>query len=150
MRLVPFGNGTPTAAAGFSHDLRFPGQIYDAAAQQRLPRLFPDPRPRCRERPCRSGGITGSSPASLSRRRAAISGRRWRRASLRAASAETLAQAGIAAERIDAIFLTGGSTAIPAVREAVTAIAPRARIVEGDMFGSVGLGLGLDAARRFS
>ncbi|ATQ68516.1 Hsp70 family protein [Methylosinus sp. 3S-1] len=72
-----------------------------------------------------------------------------RLASLRAASAETLAQAGIAAERIDAIFLTGGSTAIPAVREAVTAIAPRARVVEGDMFGSVGLGLGLDAARRF-
>ncbi|ATQ68803.1 MULTISPECIES: RHS repeat-associated core domain-containing protein [Methylosinus] len=26
----PFGNGTPTAAAGFSHDLRFPGQIYDS------------------------------------------------------------------------------------------------------------------------
>jgi hypothetical chaperone protein len=72
-----------------------------------------------------------------------------RLASLRAASAETLRQAGLAAERIDAIFLTGGSTAIPAVRAAVTAIAPRARIVEGDMFGSVGLGLGLDAARRF-
>jgi RHS repeat-associated protein len=26
----PFGNGAPTAAAGFSHRLRFPGQIYDA------------------------------------------------------------------------------------------------------------------------
>ncbi|ATQ66729.1 sugar-binding protein [Methylosinus trichosporium OB3b] len=26
----PFGNGAPTATAGFSHDLRFPGQIYDA------------------------------------------------------------------------------------------------------------------------
>ncbi|MBY6240960.1 Hsp70 family protein [Methylosinus sp. Sm6] len=73
-----------------------------------------------------------------------------RLASLRAASAETLRQAGLDAERIDAIFLTGGSTAIPAVRAAVTAIAPKARVVEGDMFGSVGLGLGLDAARRFS
>jgi hypothetical chaperone protein len=73
-----------------------------------------------------------------------------RLASLRAASAETLRQAGIAAERIDAVFLTGGSTAIPAVRAAVTAIAPKARVVEGDMFGSVGLGLGLDAARRFA
>jgi RHS repeat-associated protein len=26
----PFGNGAPTAAAGFSHRLRFPGQVYDA------------------------------------------------------------------------------------------------------------------------
>ncbi|WP_255609674.1 RHS repeat-associated core domain-containing protein [Methylosinus sp. Sm6] len=26
----PFGNGAPVAAAGFSHDLRFPGQIYDS------------------------------------------------------------------------------------------------------------------------
>jgi RHS repeat-associated protein len=26
----PFGNGAPTAAAGFAHRLRFPGQIYDA------------------------------------------------------------------------------------------------------------------------
>jgi hypothetical chaperone protein len=73
-----------------------------------------------------------------------------RLASLRAASAETLRQAGLSAKRIDAIFLTGGSTAIPAVRAAVTAIAPQARIVEGDMFGSVGLGLGLDAVRRFA
>jgi hypothetical chaperone protein len=72
-----------------------------------------------------------------------------RLASLRAAGAETLRQAGLAAERIDAIFLTGGSTAIPAVRAAVTATAPQARVVAGDMFGSVGLGLGLDAARRF-
>jgi RHS repeat-associated protein len=26
----PFGNGAPTAAAGFAHRLRFPGQVYDA------------------------------------------------------------------------------------------------------------------------
>jgi RHS repeat-associated protein len=26
----PFGNGAPAAAAGFSHRLRFPGQVYDA------------------------------------------------------------------------------------------------------------------------
>jgi RHS repeat-associated protein len=26
----PFGNGAPTAAAGFSHRLRFPGQVYDS------------------------------------------------------------------------------------------------------------------------
>ncbi|MEK4033153.1 Hsp70 family protein [Methylocystis sp. IM3] len=62
---------------------------------------------------------------------------------------ETLAASGLGGERIDAVFLTGGSTAIPAVRNAVTRETPGARIVEGDMFGAVGLGLGLDAARKF-
>lgn len=63
--------------------------------------------------------------------------------------AETLAASGLPGQRIDAVFLTGGSTAIPAVRAAVTSLTPGARIVEGDMFGAVGLGLGLDAARKF-
>ncbi len=62
---------------------------------------------------------------------------------------ETLDASGLPGERIDAVFLTGGSTAIPAVRAAVTSLTPRATIVEGDMFGAVGLGLGLDAARKF-
>jgi hypothetical chaperone protein len=62
---------------------------------------------------------------------------------------ETLEASGLSGERIDAVFLTGGSTAIPAVRAAVTSLTPQATIVEGDMFGAVGLGLGLDAARKF-
>jgi hypothetical chaperone protein len=62
---------------------------------------------------------------------------------------ETLGASGLSGDRIDAVFLTGGSTAIPAVRAAVTSLTPRATIVEGDMFGAVGLGLGLDAARKF-
>ncbi|MGA9825505.1 MAG: Hsp70 family protein [Methylocystis sp.] len=62
---------------------------------------------------------------------------------------DTLAAAGITGERIDAVFLTGGSTAIPAVRAVATARTPRATIVEGDLFGAVGLGLGLDALRKF-
>lgn len=62
---------------------------------------------------------------------------------------ETLAASGLSGERIDAVFLTGGSTAIPAVRAAVTSQTPGAKIVEGDMFGAVGLGLGLDARRKF-
>jgi hypothetical chaperone protein len=72
-----------------------------------------------------------------------------RLSALRRASLETLRQAGLPSETIDVIFLTGGSTAIPAVRAAVTEIAPQAKIVEGDLFGSVGLGLGLDAVRKF-
>ena len=30
-----------------------------------------------------------------------------------------------------------------------TSLTPQATIVEGDMFGAVGFGLGLDAARKF-
>jgi hypothetical chaperone protein len=73
-----------------------------------------------------------------------------RLASLHRSSNETLRQAGLHSDAIDAIFLTGGSTAIPAVRTVITAIAPRAKVVQGDLFGSVGLGLGLDAARKFA
>ncbi|AWN38005.1 Hsp70 family protein [Methylobacterium radiodurans] len=59
-----------------------------------------------------------------------------------------LAQAGIGAERIDALFLTGGSTGLPHVRAALTACVPGARVVDGDTFGSVGVGLTIEAARR--
>jgi hypothetical chaperone protein len=59
-----------------------------------------------------------------------------------------LAQAGIGAERIDALFLTGGSTGLPHVRAALTGCVPGARVVAGDTFGSVGVGLAIEAARR--
>ena len=59
-----------------------------------------------------------------------------------------LAQAELAPERIDALFLTGGSTGLPHLRSALTAALPAARVVEGDTFGSVGLGLTIEAARR--
>ena len=60
-----------------------------------------------------------------------------------------LSQAGLEAGQIDALFLTGGSTRLAHVRAAITAQLPQARVAEGDTFGSVGLGLTLDAARRF-
>ncbi|GJD59404.1 Hsp70 family protein [Methylobacterium dankookense] len=59
-----------------------------------------------------------------------------------------LAQAGLGPDRIDALFLTGGSTGLPHVRAGLTACLPRARVVEGDTFGSVGIGLTVEAARR--
>ncbi|TDP46369.1 putative chaperone protein [Zavarzinia compransoris] len=62
---------------------------------------------------------------------------------------ECLALAGIGGEAIQSVFLTGGSTAIPAIRRRILAHLPGARPVEGDIFGSVGLGLAIDAARRF-
>lgn len=59
-----------------------------------------------------------------------------------------LSQAGLDASDIDALFLTGGSTGLPHVRAALVAAVPRARVVDGDTFGSVGTGLTIEAARR--
>jgi hypothetical chaperone protein len=58
-------------------------------------------------------------------------------------------QAGVPAERIDALFLTGGSTGLAHVRAALVEAAPSARVVEGDKFGSVGTGLAIEAQRRY-
>jgi hypothetical chaperone protein len=60
-----------------------------------------------------------------------------------------LADAGIGAQRVDTVFFTGGSSGVSALRERIGALLPAARKVEGDLFGSIGAGLALDAARRF-
>ncbi|MFD1333368.1 Hsp70 family protein [Methylopila musalis] len=62
---------------------------------------------------------------------------------------DCLSTAGVSAERIDAVFLTGGSTRLAHVRAAILAAVPGARVAEGDTFGSVGSGLALEAARRY-
>lgn len=62
---------------------------------------------------------------------------------------KTLAEAGVRADRITTLFLTGGSTAVPLLRRRMLSLFPQAAAVEGDMFGSVGLGLALDAERKF-
>ncbi|WP_233235332.1 Hsp70 family protein [Bordetella sp. LUAb4] len=60
-----------------------------------------------------------------------------------------LKEAGAAAGKVDTVFFTGGSSRLPLLRERVAALLPHARAVEGDLFGSIGAGLALDAARRF-
>ncbi|MBZ9937163.1 Hsp70 family protein [Mesorhizobium sp. BR1-1-16] len=60
-----------------------------------------------------------------------------------------LAAAGLKAEAIDAVFLTGGSTRLAHVRKAILAAVPEARPAEGDTFGSVGMGLTIEAANRY-
>lgn len=62
---------------------------------------------------------------------------------------KTLCDAGVEARRITTLFLTGGSTAIPLLKSRVLSLFPDATVVQGDMFGSVGLGLALDADRKF-
>ncbi len=70
-------------------------------------------------------------------------------ARMTAAALATVQQAGVAVGAIQAIFLTGGSTKIPAVKASLLSHFPTAEVVEGDAFGSVGLGLTLDAQRKF-
>jgi hypothetical chaperone protein len=60
-----------------------------------------------------------------------------------------LRDAGVGAGDIDTVFFTGGSSGVQLLRERIAALAPDARKVEGDLFGSIGSGLALDAARRF-
>ena len=60
-----------------------------------------------------------------------------------------LADAGRTADGIDAVFLTGGSTLLPNVRRAILGELPNSRVVEGDKFGSVGLGLTLESMLRY-
>jgi hypothetical chaperone protein len=60
-----------------------------------------------------------------------------------------LADAGVAPGAVDTVFFTGGSSGVTLLRERIGALAPGARKVEGDLFGSIGTGLALDALRKF-
>ena len=66
------------------------------------------------------------------------------------AVSKVLQQAGIRPDQVDTVFFTGGSSGVRGLRQQIAAIVPGARKVEGDLFGSIGAGLGLDAARRFA
>ena len=61
-----------------------------------------------------------------------------------------LSDAGIKADAIDSVFFTGGSSGVHLLRRRIAALVPNARQVEGDLFGSIGSGLALDAVRKFS
>jgi len=61
----------------------------------------------------------------------------------------TAADAGLAPERIDALYFTGGSTGLRLLAQRIAAAFPSARAVRGDRFASVATGLGLHAQRVF-
>jgi hypothetical chaperone protein len=63
--------------------------------------------------------------------------------------ANLLRDAGVVADSVDTVFFTGGSSGVPLLREKIAALVPAAHRVEGDLFGSIGAGLALDAARKF-
>jgi hypothetical chaperone protein len=62
---------------------------------------------------------------------------------------ETLKRAGVNTGAIDSLILTGGSTQVPAIAGRLQALFPEADLVRTDVLGSVGLGLAMDARRKF-
>jgi hypothetical chaperone protein len=60
-----------------------------------------------------------------------------------------LDEAGVAREQVDTLYFTGGASGVPQLRERIAAELPNARAVEGDLFGSIGAGLAVEAARRY-
>jgi len=60
-----------------------------------------------------------------------------------------LRMAGLTPDAISAVFLTGGVTRMPSVQRSIAAAVPAARLIAGNVFGSVATGLALDAAKRF-
>jgi hypothetical chaperone protein len=65
------------------------------------------------------------------------------------AADETLRQAGVAAERVDALYFTGGSTGLAPLTQRIAARFAGATVVRGDRFASVAQGLGVHALRVF-
>ena len=65
------------------------------------------------------------------------------------AAVATLRQAGVAPERVDALYFTGGSTGLAALAQRIAARFPAATVVRGDRFASVAQGLGVHAQRVF-
>jgi hypothetical chaperone protein len=60
-----------------------------------------------------------------------------------------LTDAGVGPADVDTVFFTGGSSGVQALRERIGGLLPAARKVEGDLFGSIGSGLAIDAVRKF-
>ncbi|MEP6740080.1 MAG: Hsp70 family protein [Caldimonas sp.] len=66
------------------------------------------------------------------------------------AARATVAQAGLVAADIDALYFTGGSTGLEILGKRLCQAFPDARAVRGDRFASVATGLALHARRRFA
>ncbi|AWI78481.1 MAG: heat-shock protein [Betaproteobacteria bacterium HGW-Betaproteobacteria-13] len=60
-----------------------------------------------------------------------------------------LNQAGVARDQVDTVYFTGGASGVPQLRKQIAAELPQARSVEGDLYGSIGAGLAVQAMRRY-
>lgn len=61
-----------------------------------------------------------------------------------------LSGANVASSAITSVFYTGGSSSVPLLQKRIADVFPDAKHVRGDTFGSVGLGLTIDAASKFA
>jgi hypothetical chaperone protein len=66
------------------------------------------------------------------------------------AAHEALRLAGLDADAIDVLYLTGGSTGLAPLVQGLAAVCPAAQLIRGDRFASVAHGLGLHAQRLFA
>lgn len=64
--------------------------------------------------------------------------------------ANAIHNAGVAASSIDTVFFTGGASGVRGLRRDLQQLLPNAKLVQGDVFGSIGAGLAWDATRRFA
>lgn len=62
---------------------------------------------------------------------------------------ELLQRSGIKPDEVDTLYFTGGASGVTQLRERIAAVLPQARRVEGDLFGSIGAGLAVEARRRY-
>jgi hypothetical chaperone protein len=67
-----------------------------------------------------------------------------------AAADDTLAQAGLRADQVGALYFTGGSTGLKPLTDRIAARFPAAKVMRGDRFSSVAQGLGVFAQRVFA
>jgi len=65
------------------------------------------------------------------------------------AARDTVAQAGLRPDQVDALYFTGGSTGLRLLAERIGAAFPAAQVARGDRFASVATGLALHAQRWF-
>lgn len=63
---------------------------------------------------------------------------------------QLLKDTGVAANQVDAVFFTGGTTRIKKLQDTVMTQFSDARVVNGDVFNSVAMGLSIDALNRFA
>jgi hypothetical chaperone protein len=68
---------------------------------------------------------------------------------VRGSVTQLLNDASVSVEQVDTVFFTGGSSGIPALRHSISAMLPKARHVEGNIFGSIGSGLAIEASKRY-
>lgn len=61
-----------------------------------------------------------------------------------------LKDANLTPADIDTVFFTGGSSGVQLLRHQIGRLVPQAQHVEGNLFGSIGSGLAIDAARKFA